>query len=158
MKDTQINNLITGRNEVVTKVIFLHLSVSHSVCRGGLSACWDTTTLPRRPPCQGDPHHQGDPPPRRPPLYQGDPPLPRRPPVQAHTQGGNWGGSDPGPHPRGKLRGIRSRPPPPPRKQTPAYGQWAAGTHPNGMHSCLLRQFDKVLLWRILSHKCIVLH
>ena len=42
--------------------------------------------------------------------------------LQAHTQGGNWGGSgpgphpggnwggsDPGPHPRGKLRWIRSR-------------------------------------------------
>ena len=26
----------------------------------------------------------------------------------------------------------------PPRKQTPAYGQRAAGTHPTGMHSCLL--------------------
>ena len=32
--------------------------------------------------------------------------------------------------------------PPPPDKQTPAYGQWAAGTHPIGMHSCLL------LFWR----------
>ena len=26
---------------------------------------------------------------------------------------------------------------PPARKQTPAYGQRAAGTHPTGMHSCL---------------------
>ena len=26
---------------------------------------------------------------------------------------------------------------PPPRKQTPAYGLRAAGTHPTGMHSCL---------------------
>ena len=32
--------------------------------------------------------------------------------VQAHTQGGSWGGSGPGPHPRGKLRGIWSRPTP----------------------------------------------
>ena len=32
--------------------------------------------------------------------------------TQAHIQGGNWGGSGPGPHPRGKLRGIRSRPTP----------------------------------------------
>ena len=32
--------------------------------------------------------------------------------IQAHTQGGNWGGSDPSPHPREKLRGIRSRPTP----------------------------------------------
>ena len=30
--------------------------------------------------------------------------------VQAHSQGGNWGGSGPGPQPRGKLRGIWSRP------------------------------------------------
>ena len=27
---------------------------------------------------------------------------------------------------------------PPPRKQTPAYGLRAAGTHPTGMHSCLV--------------------
>ena len=26
--------------------------------------------------------------------------------VQAHSQGGSWPGSGPGPHPRGKLRGI----------------------------------------------------
>ena len=32
---------------------------------------------------------------------------------------------------------------PPPRKQTPAYGQWAAGTHPTGMHSC----FDCNYIW-----------
>ena len=32
----------------------------------------------------------------------------------------------------------------PPPKQTPAYGQWAAGTHPTGMHSCLL------ILWHSL--------
>ena len=30
--------------------------------------------------------------------------------VQAHSQGRNWGGSGPGPQPRGKLRGIWSRP------------------------------------------------
>ena len=30
--------------------------------------------------------------------------------VQAHSQGGNWGGSGPGRQPRGKLRGIWSRP------------------------------------------------
>ena len=36
--------IITGRNEVVAKVIFLH-PVCHSVHRGGvcLGACWDTT-------------------------------------------------------------------------------------------------------------------
>ena len=46
--------------------------------------------------------------------------------IQAHTQGGNWGGLDPG------------SPLPPPEKQTAAYGQWAAGTHPTGMHSCFI--------------------
>ena len=30
--------------------------------------------------------------------------------IQAHSQGGNLGGSDPGPQQRGKLRGIRYRP------------------------------------------------
>ena len=58
--------------------------------------------------------------------------------VQAHTQGGNWGGSDLGPHPRGNWGGsdpgLR---PTPPETQTVAYGQWVAGTHPTGMHSCL---------------------
>ena len=165
--------------------------------------------VPGRPPAretplpgrthQGDPParetpHQGDPLPGRPPC-QGDPParetppLPGRPPgphpggklrgiksrttpkgeievdqIQALAQGGNWGGSDPGPHPRGnwggsdpgprprgKLRGIRSRPtlkgeiqgdqdqtPPPPPMTTTAVG----GTHPTGMHSCLTIFFN----------------
>ena len=60
-----------------------------SVNRGG---------LPGRPPCKGDP----PPLPGR-PRCQGDPPTRETP--QAHTQGGNWAESDPGPHPRGKLRG-----------------------------------------------------
>ena len=65
--------------------------------------------------------------------------------VQAHTQGGNWEGSDPGPHPRGKLRGIRSRPTPkgeveriwprPARTPPPPTTTAAGGTHPTGMHS-----------------------
>ena len=33
----------------------------------------------------------------------------------------------------------------PPGKQTPVYGQWAAGTHPTGMHSCLPSDFFIVL-------------
>ena len=59
------------------------------------------TPLARRPPWQGDPLARkppaGRPPGKETPL-PGRPPLPRRPP--------------PGPHPRGKLRGIRSRPTP----------------------------------------------
>ena len=30
--------------------------------------------------------------------------------LQAHSQGGSWGGSSPSPQPRGKLRGIWTRP------------------------------------------------
>ena len=61
---------------------------------------------------------------------------------QAHNQGGSlggsgWGGS-PGPHPRGELRGIWSRPTYPPAMTTTAAG----GTHPSGMHSCLYFQFS----------------
>ena len=70
-------------------------SVHGGVC---LSACWETTP-------------QGDPPRRRPPKkeappkqtpQEGDPPR-RRPPRRSPL---------PGPPPRGKLRGIRSRPTP----------------------------------------------
>ena len=43
--------IFTGRNEVVAKVIFLHMSVIHSVHRGVcLSACWDAPAPGTRPP------------------------------------------------------------------------------------------------------------
>ena len=83
--------LLLPANKVWGKVIFLHLFVILFTGEGGL--------------------HWGVPAPggaSRPTLkreIEGDQ-------VQAHTQGGNWGGSYPGPHPRGKLRGIRSRPTP----------------------------------------------
>ena len=56
--------VITGRNEVVAKVIFLHPSVIHSV-HGGvcLSACWDTTPREQTPPPS-----RHTPPRSRPPL------------------------------------------------------------------------------------------
>ena len=82
--------VITGRNEVVAKLIFLHPSVIHSVHGGG-----------GLPQCMLGYH----------------PPGSRHPPKQTHT-------------PQEQT--------PPPRKQTPAYGLRAAGTHPTGMHSCLL--------------------
>ena len=127
--------IITARKRSLRRLCFHRcLSVHRGVC---LSACWETpsslpsreTPLPRRPPsretppCQGDPpaketppagRHppRGNPPakdtplPRRPPAketpHQGDTPLPGRPPCQ--------GDPPPGPHPGGKLRGIRSRP------------------------------------------------
>ena len=51
-------------------------------------------------------------------------------------QGKVEGGSGPGPHPRGNLRGIRSRPPP--------TATTADGTHPTGMHSCLQNLYRKL--------------
>ena len=95
-------------------------------------------------PRKESPPKEGGTPQKEASPQEGGTPLPRRPPrptpkgeiegdhVQAHTQGGNWGrsdpgphqrgklrGSDPGPHPRGNLGGIRSRPPspPPPRSR-----------------------------------------
>ena len=61
--------------------------------------------------------------------------------VQAHTQGGSWGGSGPGPHPRGKLRGIWSRPTPKgevegdlvqAHTQGGSWGGSGPGPHPRG--------------------------
>ena len=49
------------------------------------------------------------------------------------------GTRDPPPRPGRPPRDQRPPPRPgrhPPGKQTPAYSQWAAGTHPTGMHSC----------------------
>ena len=104
--------IFTGRNEVVTKVIFLHLSVILLTGGGGggvcLNACWDTTppradtpwkqTPPRsrhppwnRPPLGADtPPEQTSPGSRHTPQEQTPPPLELTPPpLQAHTQGGN---------------------------------------------------------------------
>ena len=64
----------------------------------------------------------------QPPPNQVDPPGTRQTPPRPHPPGSGR------PHP-GPGR------PPPAREQTPAYGQWAAGTHPTGMHSCLLKLF-----------------
>ena len=132
--------VITGRNEVVAKVIFLHVSVIHSVHRGEgvcLSACWDTTPpIWSRPPRA----RQTTPPPRSrhhpPDRADHPPPLEQTPPDQADH-----------PHPppleqtppRTRQTPPHSRHPSPhpPGKQTSAYGLRAVGTHPTGMHSCL---------------------
>ena len=74
--------LITGRNEVVAKVIFLHLSVilfTGGVC---LSACWDTT-----PPLVADtPPEQTPSRSRHPPGADTPPPRSRHPPEQTPPQ------------------------------------------------------------------------
>ena len=65
------------------------------------------------------------------PHRHGEPPQWRTPPSR-HPLG--WRTHPPdGEHP---PRDGEPTPPPPPRKQTPAYGLWSAGTHPTGMHSC----------------------
>ena len=84
-------SIVTGRNEVVAKVIFLHLLVI--LFTGGGSALV----------------HAGIPPPEQTPAGSKHPPGSRHPPEAD-----------------------------PPGKQTPAYGLRAAGTHPTGMHSCIL--------------------
>ena len=109
----QTLNLVTGRNEVVAKVMFLQVSVIHSVHRGGggLPQCM----LGYHPPGTRHPPRPGTHPPDRHTPRPGTPPR-----DQADTP--------PGPGP--------GRPPrDPPGKQTPAYGLRAAGTHPTGMHS-----------------------
>ena len=76
-------------------------------------------TPPRRHPPAKETPRKTHPQPRRPPAKET--PLPRRPPAkETHQEGGTppkEGGTPrkeapppPGPHPRGKLRGIRSRP------------------------------------------------
>ena len=148
-------HVITGHNEVVAKVMFLHVSVI--LFTGGVSGQGepppDRENLPlgqadppgtRQTPTPPD---QADTPPQTrqiprdkadtntpqdqadTPLDQADTPRPgRHPPDQADPPG-------PGRHPPGP--GRHPPPTPPPRgKQAPEYGLRAAGTHPTGMHSC----------------------
>ena len=66
--------MFTGRNEVVAKVIFLHLSVilfTGGVC---LSACWDTTPPEQTPPGSRHPPEQQPPPRSRHPPRSSSPP------------------------------------------------------------------------------------
>ena len=91
---THIFTIVTGRNEVVAKVIFLHVSVIHSVQGGGsvcLSECWDTTHTPT-------PWEQT--PPKQTPPLGADTPREQTPPEQTSPQSRH-----------------------PPGKHPPAYGQ-----------------------------------
>ena len=107
--------------------------------QGGLPQCMLGYCYPHKkeaPPRKQTPPAKETPPGRRHSPCQGDP-------LQTHTQGGNCSGLDPGSHPRGKLRGVRSRSTPKGKIEgdqiqalPPAYGQWVASMHPTGMHSC----------------------
>ena len=91
--------IITGRNEAVAKVIFLHLFVI--LFTGGVSSRENRPPVGRTPcPHQGDPPWQGEPP------QQGETPQARRPPRQGEPLPGKE-------NPTG-----RENPPPP-----PPYGQ-----------------------------------
>ena len=105
--------VITGRNEVVAKVMFLQVCV----CPQG-GGCLPQCMLE----CQT-------------PQDKADPPGPGRPPPQDQTD----------------IPPDQAPPHHPRRKQTPAYGLRAAGTHPTGMHSCLTIIFDNY--W-IRSREC----
>ena len=72
--------------------------------------------------------HAGIPPRSRPPLGA-DTPQEQTPP---------WSRHPPPEQTPPRSRHIPPEQTPPLRKQTPAYGQRAAGTHPTGMHSCLI--------------------
>ena len=93
------------------KVMFLQASVILST---GGAVCGRET--PRR----ADPPGPDTPPRTRHPPGP-DPPGPDTPPLEADTPGTR--------HPPWEADPL-------PRKQTPAYGQRAAGTHPTEMHSC----------------------
>ena len=92
---------ITGRNEVVAKVIFLHLSVI--LFTGGV--CQGEPPLPgKTPPCQGEPPRQGEP-----PTCQGEPPWDQTPPP--------WDQTPPGPDPPQDQSPPGPDPPPPPPEE-----------------------------------------
>ena len=120
--------IFTGRYEAVAKVMFLLVSVI-LLTRGGacLSACWDTTPQSRHPREQN-------------PQEKTPPPQEQTPPGQTPCLSACWDTTPPGADtPREQTPWSRyhlweqTRPreqtPPPSPEQTPAYGQWAAGTH-----------------------------
>ena len=81
-------------------------------------------------------------------------PCPRNRPPRSRPP---WTRDPPGADPPGS-RPPRTRDPPgsrhPPGKQTSAYGQRAAGTHPTGMHSCVLRISSSVVTMVDANARC----
>ena len=97
---------ITGRNEVVSKVIFLHLSVIHSVHRGEgvcLNACWDTPWTRHPPPEQTPPGPDTPLPPGADTPTPEQTPWEQTPPRSRHPPGAD-------PPPRADTR-LRADPP-----------------------------------------------
>ena len=125
-----MRNIFTGRNEVVAKVMFLQASVILSTggclpqCMLGYHTPWEQTPPGQTPPGSRHPPRADTP--------QADTPRADTPP-QADTPGSRH---------------------PPPKKQVPAYGQWAASTHPTGMHSCF--RICSWTVWMGLNEICII--
>ena len=129
--------VFTGRNKVVAKVIFLHMFVI--LFTGGvLPQCMLGYQPPQPGPPGSDTTPQDQTPPH--PRNQADTPGTRQtphPPSDTPPPGSDTTPPGPGRHPpRTRQIPPDQTPPPTPRKQTPAYGLRAAGTHPTGMHSC----------------------
>ena len=128
---------ITGRNEVVAKVMFYRCVSVHRGGGGRVSASVHAG-MPDPPPDQTGPPGSGRHPPdqadppgsARHPPDQADPPGPARPPRQGRPPRTSQTPPGQADYPPDKAD--------PPGKQTPAYSLRAAGTHPTGMHSCSL--------------------
>ena len=153
---TQIDNCI---NKIVNyyrpqtkfaKVMFLHLSVSHSVHRGeylgGYTPRQVHLSWAGTPPGQVHPLGRYTPFGRYTPLGQVHPPGRYTPPEQVHPLGRLhplwWVHPSPGQvHPPAGTPTWAGTPPlagtPPGAVHAGRYGQQAGGTHPTGMHSCL---------------------
>ena len=124
-------SFVTGRNEVVAKVIFLHLSVIHSVHRGGLPQCmlgYHPLPPQSRPPWEQMPPRSRHPPeqtpPRPDPPWEQTPSLPS-PPEQTPPGTRPPGTKPPGPDPPG---------PDTPQDQTPP-----GSRHPPREADCSIR-------------------
>ena len=122
------------------KVMFLQASVILSTGGVCLSACWDTTPPDRTKPSWARPLPRADTPSTRHPPPGPDQTL--RDQTTPPEQTPPWDWTRPPwarPHPLpDQIPPEQTLPPDqtPPGRQTSGYGQWAAGTHPTGMHSC----------------------
>ena len=137
--------------------MFLHVSVI--LLTGGEGVSGQNPPRTRQiPPAGRTPPWQGEPPRTRQTQQQGEPPWQADTPPQGKPP---WDQADtprtrqtppPGrenhPHPPTPTPGRQNHHPPPAGrtpppgpgrqgKKTAAYGQWAACTHPTGMHSCI---------------------
>ena len=111
------------------KVIFLHLSVSHSVHKGMFAFVHDRIHIPQE---------------QTPPREQTPPPRTRHPPGSRHPRGPDT------PEDQTPTRADTNQEQTPPRsRHNPCAfhagisGQQAGGTQPTGMHTCLFQNSAK---------------